>query len=148
MHLVKIWQEWNLFSIKFSFEWVYFRAAKPSGCFSIYIWKWHSYLYLPITAAAGFITRLSFYTLHENCPIIILGKRSKKVRNSSANILFIKHNSYTSYIIDMLWIIFLKKAVFFWGTCKNQFWQRISPFFFFLGKNDQKINISFLSGIR
>ncbi len=41
MHLVKIWQEQSLFSIKFPFEWVYFQAAEPRGCSLIYIQKWH-----------------------------------------------------------------------------------------------------------
>ncbi len=37
MHLAKILQERILFSIKFSIKWVYFQAAKPHGCSSIYI---------------------------------------------------------------------------------------------------------------
>ncbi len=37
IHLAKILWERSLFSIKFSFEWVYFRAAKPRTCSSIYI---------------------------------------------------------------------------------------------------------------
>ncbi len=31
MHLLRIWKERSLFSIKFSFEWVYFQGAKPRG---------------------------------------------------------------------------------------------------------------------
>ncbi len=104
----KIWLKWNLFSIKFPFKWVYFRGGKLCRCFSVYIQKWRSYLHPLITA----VLSLSLLFALSNCRAaskIIWGKpekRSKKVKDYSASVLFIVHDSYTSYIIDVVWIIF------------------------------------------
>ncbi len=51
MHLAKVGWEQSLFSIKFSFEWVYFRGEKPHECSSIYtekIVKNHLWRYMTI----------------------------------------------------------------------------------------------------
>ncbi len=60
LHLGTISYEWNLFSIKFSFQWVYFQGGKPHRCFAIYIQKWRSYLHSFLTAV---LSLSSLFTL-------------------------------------------------------------------------------------
>ncbi len=108
-YLGKIWKDWSLFSIQFPFKWVYFRGGKPRRCFSIYVKKWRSCFHPLIIAVLSLSSLAALSNCRAAASKIIrgkLGKLSKKVKDYSANVLFIIHDSYTSYIIDIVWIIF------------------------------------------